>query len=74
MTTYEVTDENETDILGCEQRDLESARIAARTLVEDGHDHARVYAVKDGERERFPILTAEPNGRGGAILRGTWGR
>lgn len=47
--TFEITDATGDDLLGCEVEGRSAARLAARTMVEDGHTRAYIYRIIDGE-------------------------
>lgn len=65
--TYEITDAEGTDLLGCEQPDADTARLAAGTLVEDGHTLVSIWRLVDGEREQHPRATAFVSGQTGNV-------
>ena len=60
LPLYVVEDEDGNDLLGCDQEGVAAARLAARTLVQEGHAVARVRAVD----ERFAFDTFRLDERG----------
>lgn len=72
-TFFEITDGEGNDLLGCWQEGIGSARMAARTMIEDGHERANIYRIMpSGRRAPFPFEYARRDPVSGQVeLRGS---